>query len=200
MDGNQQSGFTGIRFLLENPAVEAAVIELSGDWPLEFGHPCDGYDVLAVPNVQCTPIEIDGSPSSGQASQMMVELLTRARYAVVLNADDPGCVALLEQVAPGARLVLIASDAQNQTLVAHREGGGEALILARRPSGTWAIHAIGPTETPLMRLPIALTASNGSNETNTLIALAVAGVQGVSWATACAAMESFYQVPEALVA
>ncbi|MES2191258.1 MAG: hypothetical protein V4454_14140 [Pseudomonadota bacterium] len=197
--GNEPSSFLGASFLLENPAVEAAVMGLSSDWPLEFGHPCDQYDVVAIPRVQ-RGLGIDGTQVPGEGAALMRELLSRARDVVVLNADDSGCLEMLDHASPGVRLILVSSDDQNPAIRTHRELGGEALFMARLSTGACVIHAAGSVLTPLMGVSTVSSTNRGLEETNVLIALAVAGAQGLDRAAACHAMKSFTHSPEPLQA
>ena len=59
-----------------------------------FGHPCDRYDVAALLNVQDDHIGVDGIDTVEQMAELKAEVLQRARHAVVVNADDPLCMAM----------------------------------------------------------------------------------------------------------
>ena len=194
------SGFPGGRMLLDDPAVQAAVIEMPRKGLLVFGHPCDRYDVAALLNVQADHIGVDGIETLDQMAELKAQVLARARHAVVVNADDPRCLAMRARAAPGVRHILVARDGHNPALQAHREAGGEGLFVQRLQSQDWVVHAEGAAQTPLMRLadmPATLNGLLRFNESNALFAMALAGAQGLPWATVCEAMAGFASTPEA---
>lgn len=188
------SGFPGARMLLDDPAVQAAVIEMPRKGLLAFGHPCDRYDVAALLNVQADHIGVDGIETVDQMAELKAQVLARARHAVVVNADDPRCLAMRARAAPGVRQILVAREGHHPALLAHREGGGEAVFVDQVGREAWAVHARGAAQTPLMPLSAIPATKSGLlrfNENNALFAMALAGAQGLPWDTVRRAMASF---------
>ena len=102
------SGFPGARILLNDPAVEVAIIEMPRKGLIIFGHPCDRYDVAALLNIQDDHLGSLGIDTLDQMAELKSEVLQRARQAVVVNGDDPACVPMLAAIAgsPGSAPVL----------------------------------------------------------------------------------------------
>lgn len=136
---DDHAGYHGGRVLLLDPAVEAAVMEIPVAGVLETGHPCDRYDVVAV-------FGLDGQGVSGAA-----EVAARAGVAVVLNADDPGCLACDD--GPAARRILVSEDPVRPAVTEHRRRGGRAVLVGSLDGCSWLVLADGDTELPLM--PVA---------------------------------------------
>jgi cyanophycin synthetase len=194
------SGFPGARMMMDDPALEVAVIEMPRKGLLVFGHPCDRYDVAALLNVQADHIGVDGIETLDQMAELKAQVLARARQAVVVNADDARCLAMRKRAAPGVRHILVARGGDNPAVLAHRAQGGEAMFLAQVHQESWVVHAAGAAQTPLMRLSAIPATMNGLlrfNETNALFAMALAGAQGVCWDTVCQAMTIFRHSPQA---
>jgi cyanophycin synthetase len=192
------SGYPGGRILLEDPAVEAAVIELPRKGLILFGHPCDRYDVGALLNVQDDHIGVDGIDSMEQMAELKAEVLERATAAVVINADDPLCLAMRTR-AGTQRQILVVRDSSNPAVEEHRAIGGEAVFISSHHSTPWIVLAEGATETlllPLHDIPATMNGLLRFNEVNALFAAALAWAQGVPPATIRTALGSFANTPE----
>jgi cyanophycin synthetase len=191
------SGHPGAQLLLNDPAVQAAVFEMPRKGLLVFGHPCERYDVAALLNIQDDHIGVDGVNSRAQMAELKSQVLARAHDAVVINAEDPLCLAMRPR-APATRLVLVAREGSNASLQAHREAGGEAIFIAAVAGVRWAVWASGLAQTPLLPLGAIPATLNGLlpfNESNALFAMALARVQGLEWAAIVAAMGRFQNSP-----
>lgn len=175
------SGFPGGRILLADPRVEAAVIEMPRKGLIRFGFPFDVCSVAALLNVQDDHIGLDGIQSLDEMARLKSEVLARARDAVVVNAEDPRCLAVLGQaVAP--RHILFALSSTCPALEVHRQGGGDAVLLEMREGERWIVVAQGMTGIPLMpirEIPATLDGYLPFNEANALGAVALGWAQGV---------------------
>ena len=193
------SGLPGARMLLADPAVEAAVLEMPRKGLIRFGHACDEYDVAALLNVQDDHIGSDGIESLQQMAELKAEVLQRARRAIVINADDDLCLAMRPRAGTDRHL-MVARDAGNPALSAHRQAGGESVFTAIRDDGqVGIILATGMHEIPLMPLHAVPATMNGLlkfNEQNALFAIAIAWAQGVSPEVIRRAMAGFSNTPE----
>lgn len=192
------SGYPGARMLLDDPAVEAAVIEMPRKGLIHFGHPCDRYDVAALLNVQNDHIGVDGIHTLEQIARLKAEVLTRAQIAVVVNADDPLCLAMLA-FAGTQRHILVARTSSVPALQAHLAQAGEAVFTQVHEGQSWVVLAHGATQTPLMPLSEIPATMNGllkNNESNALFAVALAWAQGISLALIRKALASFSITPE----
>jgi len=193
------SGHPGGRILLEDPAVEAAVIEMPRKGLIRFGHPCDRYDVAVLLNVQDDHIGVDGINSLEEMAYLKAEVLERATQAIVVNAEDPLCLAMRER-ARAPRHILVARDVVTPALREHLQSGGHAVFAQVLHQGIpWIVLAEGTAQAPLMPLADIPATMNGLlrlNEINALFAPALAWAQGVAPETICAALASFANTAE----
>lgn len=131
------TGLTGARIILEDPGVEAAVLELPGVAVRAAGHPCDRYDVVLL---------LDGWRGEDPGAHTVDEFPRRAGRALVLDADAADAAT----AAPGRHL-LVAAGPDGRAVAEHRRAGGEAVFTARRDDGqNWIVLALGPIEHPLV--------------------------------------------------
>lgn len=175
------SGYPGGRIILTDPATEVAIIELPRKGLIYFGHPCDSYDVAALLNVQDDHLGSDGIRTLQQMAELKAEVLARARQAVVVNADDPLCLAMLARAGTD-RHILVTTDPAAGPVAAHLAGGGEAVFLADHDGARWIVLAAAAGRIPLM--PVAgMPAARGGllrfNVSNAMFAAALAWAQGV---------------------
>jgi len=141
------SGLPGARLLLQEPSVQAAVLEIPEHSLARQGQPCDRYDVVAVLNVA------QGAEGTVQPrAQRKSEVLSRARRAVVLNAADPWCLAM-RKVIKAPRQILVAADPQTPALQEHLQQGGPAVFVQMHDGAEWIVLAEGAAQTRLMPLP-----------------------------------------------
>ena len=118
----------------------------------------------------------------------------RARHAVVINADDPLCLAMLEHAKPGVRQILVASGELHPAVEAHLAASGQAIFVARVGSEPWVVWADGAAQSPLIRLAVIPDATNGllrTHDTHVLFAMALASAQGPPWPIVCRAVVGF---------
>lgn len=155
------SGLLGATVLLNDPAVESAVIELDDEHLAEFGHPCDRYDVVAL---------MDSPTDPG-------ETLRRAVRAVVLDAEGqpPG------PPVPEVRRILVSADPAASH--AHRAAGGDAVFLETSDGARWLTLASGES-----RIRLAAVDGPDLEARAAMFAAAVAWAQGVDPATIVAVL------------
>lgn len=176
------SGYPGGRMLLEDSAVEAAVIEMPRKGLVYFGHPCDCYDVAALLNVQDDHIGVDGINSLEEMARLKASVLERATQAVVINAEDPLCLAM-RQYTRAPKHILVARDSSTPALRDHLGQGGAGVFAQVRNGTAWIVLAEGLTQLFLMPLEDIPATMNGLlpvNEINALFAAALAWAQGIS--------------------
>lgn len=185
------SGYPGARIILNDPAVQAAVLEMPRKGLIVFGHACDRYDVAALLNIQNDHIGVDGVYSLAEMAELKAEVLQRATNAVVINADDPLCMAMRGRSGTD-RHILVACD--RVSVAEHRSGGGEAVYLAERDGQRWIVLASGERETGLMpvdEIPATMHGLLRFNESNAMFAAALAWAQGVESAVIRRALGTF---------
>jgi len=192
------SGYPGGRILLKDPAVEAAVIEMPRKGLIVFGHPCDSYDVAALLNVQNDHIGVDGINTLEEMAMLKAGVLERAANAIVVNAEDPLCLAMREY-ASAPRHILVARDPLLPALLCHLNEGGAGVYEQMLDGRSWIILAEGASRSPLMPLEEIPATMNGLlrfNETNALFAAALAWAQGIPQESIRKAMATFTSSPE----
>lgn len=187
------SGHPGARMILNDPGVQAAAFEMPRKGLIYFGHPCDRYDVGALLNVQDDHIGVDGIETLQQMAELKAEVLTRARHAAVVNADDPLCVAMLTRAGTD-RHILVSGSPDNPVVAGHRRSGGEAAYIDVRDGRRCIVLATGDGDEVLMALNDVPATRNGLlrfNETNAMFAAAIAWAQGLDRQVIRAGLGSF---------
>lgn len=187
------SGQPGARMILNDPAVQAAVLEMPRKGLIYFGHHCDRYDVAALLNVQDDHLGVDGIDTLRQMAELKAEVLERATQAIVVNAEDPLCLAMRARSGT-RRHILVARTPHTPAVVEHRRRGGEAVFLDDRQGRPWIILATGATETDLMPVhdvPATLDGLLVVNETNAMFAAALAWAHGIGNETTRRALSTF---------
>ncbi|MFO1059196.1 MAG: Mur ligase family protein [Dongiaceae bacterium] len=130
------AGGVWARELLLNPLVEAGVFELARGGLLKDGMVIDDVEVGAVLNVRDNHIGMDGIADRGQLARIKGIVARRARRMLVLNAEDPLCLAMRDGARAG-RLCLVARDAAAPALSDHLAAGGCGVFL--RGAGEQAV-------------------------------------------------------------
>jgi cyanophycin synthetase len=191
------SGFPGAKILLDDPVVEVAVIEMPRKGLIRFGHACDRYDVAVLLNVQDDHIGVDGINSLEEMAWLKAEVLERASRAIVVNADDPLCLAMRSRTG-APRHILVSRNAQTPALRMHLDEGGHGVFVQLHYGHPWLVFAEGAVQTPLMPLADIPATMNGLlrfNEFNALFAAALAWAGGVSSDNIRAALSTFANTP-----
>jgi cyanophycin synthetase len=192
------SGQPGAAILLQDSAIEAAVIEMPRKGLLCFGHPCDRYDVAALLNVEDDHIGVNGIETLEQMAELKSQVLERATRAVVINAEDALCLKMREK-ASAPRHILVARDGNNAAINLHTAGGGDAVFIQDINDSPWLIFARGKVLTPIIQLsdiPATLGGLLRFNQTNALFAAALAWSQDLKLTDIINGLGSFYNSPE----
>ena len=187
------SGFPGANILLDDPSVEAAIIEMPRKGLIYFGHPCDRYDVAALLNIQNDHIGVDGVQSLEEMARLKAQVIERATDAVVVNAQDALTLAMLA-FSKAPRHILVSAQEDAPGLCAHLQTGGEGVFLQVHQGERWIVHAQGPRITfvlPIKDVPATVGGSYGVNCVNALFAVALAWAQGLPLASIRQGMSSF---------
>jgi cyanophycin synthetase len=187
------AGPRGFNMIARNPNVDAIVAEVARGALIRRGVAFQDCDVAVVTNVTTDHLGEFGVTSLEDMARVKEVLAQRATGTLVLNADDPLCLAM----APRARarevcLVTMAEDCPAAT--AHVAAGGRCARLAMR-GGREVLLLCGP-EGELEILPsAALPASLGGlarhNLQNALFAAALAQGLGVALEHIRAALAAF---------
>ena len=122
----------GASIVLRDATVTAAVLETARGGIVKTGLYVDRCDVAALLNVDRDQIGMDGVETLDDMVETKRKVLDVARKAVVLNADDPRCLALAEEFKPRLRTILFSKSPETAAIRGHVAAGGEVLFLAKR--------------------------------------------------------------------
>jgi cyanophycin synthetase len=185
------SGPASARSVLQNPRVEAAVLETARGGILRAGLGFDRCDVAVVTNIaegdHLGIADIDTPEQLALVKRTIVEVVVPTG-AAVLKADDP-LVAAMASACRGA-VVFFARDPDHPVLVRHREQNGR-VAFARDGH---LILAEGDQEIPLVsldRVPLTHGGRIGFQVENALAAAAAAWSLGVPCERIRVGLETF---------
>ena len=121
------TGYWSARTVLASPDVEFAVLETARGGILKRGLAFDRCDIGMVLNVSPDHLGLDGVDTIEDLAQVKAVVPLSASRAVVLNAEDPLCVAMARRVHPDVEIVFFSMEADNPVLLRHLEEGGRAV-------------------------------------------------------------------------
>lgn len=150
----------GASIVLRDPTVTAAVLETARGGIVKTGLYVDRCDVAALLNIERDQIGMDGVETLDDMVAVKRKVVDVARKAVVLNADDPRCLALADEFKPRLRTILFSKSAETSAIRSHLASGGEALFLAKRDGRETIVVASASNEIPLLA-PDEIPATNG---------------------------------------
>ncbi|MCW7537385.1 cyanophycin synthetase [Aquabacterium sp. A7-Y] len=134
MDGDC-SGYWSAQVVLSDPDVDAAVLETARGGILKRGLGFDRCEVAVVLNIAADHLGQDGVETLEELARVKSVVADAATGAVVLNAEDPHCVAMAEGVRRGAEIIYYSMDPHHLVLARHLRGGGRAVVL--RQGSIW---------------------------------------------------------------
>jgi cyanophycin synthetase len=123
------TGYWSARTVLSSPDVDFAVLETARGGILKRGLAFDRCDIGMVLNVSPDHLGLDGVDTIEDLAQVKAVVPLAASRAVVLNAEDPLCVAMARRVHPDVEIVYFSMEADNPILLRHLEEGGRAVYL-----------------------------------------------------------------------
>ncbi len=190
------AGVTGARMVLHNPEIDIAVLETARRGIITRGLAVDWCDVGAVLNIDDDHIGTDGVRDIEDLARVKSLVAMAARKLVVLNADDPRCVAMAGRSA--AQRICYVTMAPDHGAIAkpHIASGGMAVSLrpdkADDRGSSIEFHNNGQTTKilPLSGLPTAMNGKAMHNVQNAMFALAIAHGLGASFAHIRAGLEA----------
>jgi cyanophycin synthetase len=121
------TGPAGAARVFEEPGIDVGVLETARGGILLRGLGYESNDVSIVTNISADHLGLHGVYSVEELAKVkqVVAAVTRPNGMVVLNADDPLVIAMLEGVR--GRPFLISRNRSNPTLASHVAAGGWAL-------------------------------------------------------------------------
>jgi cyanophycin synthetase len=170
--------------VLDDPAVEAAVLETARGGILRGGLGYDRADVAVVTNITADHLGVDGICGLDELAEVkaLVAEAIRPGATLILNAQDPRAVALanrpaVRQMRPVIRYFSL--DGRNPAVVGHRLSGGMTCELA----GGQLVETRGGEQTALLAVADLPGAAGGAAThvvANALAAIAACRALGVS--------------------
>lgn len=176
------SGGSGARVVLGDPLVEAAVLETARGGIISGGLAFDWCNVSAVLNVSDDHLGLQGIDSLDEMAAVKRCVAQAARDLVVLNADDPRCLAMAA-LKPAGRTCLFTLDAQHPALTAQLAAGGRAVVAEPWDGAETLVLRHGSDAEPLIAttaIPATLGGAARHNLQNAMAAAALALGLGLS--------------------
>lgn len=129
VDEGDCTGYWSARMVLAAPQVQAAVLETARGGLLKRGLGFDRCDVAVMLNVSADHLGMDGVHSVAELAEVKAVVVRSAGRAVVLNAEDPHCVAMAHGLRRGVEVLYFSMNAENPVLLRHLARGGRAVYL-----------------------------------------------------------------------
>ncbi|MEE8439330.1 MAG: Mur ligase family protein, partial [Micropepsaceae bacterium] len=178
------AGPKGHAIALCDPTVTAAVLETSRGALLRKGTYLDHCDVAALTNVGREHIGMNGIETLDDLAKLKRKVLDAARKAVVLNAEDPRCLALAAEFSPNIRTILYSRNGETEALREHLRRGGEVVFLSKEDGPEAIVAAKGSEVTRLAKsaeLPSTAGGIFWPQTTNAMAATALAMGLGIAF-------------------
>jgi cyanophycin synthetase len=175
------AGYDGARLALRDPRTTAAVLETARGGILRYGLYLDRCDAGALLNVAAEQIGIDGVDTLDQMAAVKRRVTDAARRAVVLNADDPRCAALIPAYDP-RRVIAFATNPSRASAAQLLLTGGRA-ISVDPATGAIQLLRLGLPAESLVRIdevPACFGGIAAHNVSNAMAAAALAVGLGVA--------------------
>ena len=189
--GDSAAGTAGVR-LLRDPSVTAGVFEMARGALIAEGTGVDRVDVAAVLNVLDNHVGLDGVPDRAGMARVKRRVAESARDRVVLNADDPLCLAMREGLT--ARVCLVSQHADCPEGLRHLADGGVFAHPELREGTAWLVLREGTRtigEMPAASIPATWGGAFRPAIANALFAMTLAHAMLVDFAAIRRALEAF---------
>jgi len=154
------AGPKGHAIVLRDPTVTAAVLETASDALRRWGMYLDLCDVAALINVDHDYVGINGIETPDDMVGLKRKVLEVARKSVILNADDPLCLAMAADFTAKIRTILFSRNAKSAAIQEHLLLGYEAVFLGNEDGQETIVVAIGTQVTPVVKT-VDLPATTG---------------------------------------
>lgn len=171
-----EAGVLGAIEVLSSPEIEAAVLETARGNLANAGVAFDQVDVGACLNIADDHLGLEGIETLDQMAVHKRQVIERSVRAIVLNAEDPLCVAMREHTT-AREVILFACNPDHPEVTAHVRDGGCAVVVDEfnnRPSIILK-HAQG-VAVPVMAVADIPATKDGAVLHNVYNALAAVGI------------------------
>jgi UDP-N-acetylmuramyl tripeptide synthase len=187
------AGGWAVQSLLTDPRVDAAVFEIARGGLLKFGMVVDRVDVGAILNIRDNHLGTDGVASREQMAKVKSVVARSATQMVVLNVEDPLCLAM-QPLVRAARLCLVGTNVLQPEVAAHMRSGGCAAVLAGSGANERIVlreRSSVVAEIPTAAIPATLGGAHRAKVWNALFATAIAHGMEVPAVTIVRALSAF---------
>ncbi|HEV7823026.1 MAG TPA: Mur ligase family protein, partial [Burkholderiales bacterium] len=184
------SGYWSAQSVLAAPDIDAAVLEVARGGILKRGLGFKACDVAVVLNVDRDHLGQDGITDIEGIARVKAVVADSATRTVVLNADDPHCIAMAQDLPRKIEVIYFSMSYNNGVIVNHLENGGRALCLA----GDSIVQRSASHDDFLVQaaaLPVTLGGAARHNVANALAALAALLGGGFNTGAALSALQGF---------
>jgi cyanophycin synthetase len=175
------TGPQSAQMVLRDPAVSVAVLETARGGMLRAGLGYRQPDVACCLNVAADHLGLGGIDTLDQLAEVKRIPIEVAREAVVLNADDPHCLAMAD-FSQAKHIWYVTTNPKNSLVREHIRAGGKAVALEDGINGQMvAIYDRG-AHIPLLwthLIPATLEGKALHNVQNAMFAAAMAHAMGV---------------------
>jgi cyanophycin synthetase len=193
VDETDSAHYFGAAKVLEHPAVTAAVLEVARGGLRSHGRYVDRCDVAALLNIENEQVGMDGIDTLDAMARHKQQVIDAARKAVVLNADDWRCAAMVFDY-PRERVTLFSLHPEQPVCAEHLRQGGALVTLAGsgpRAAIVFRRGAASERVVAVADLPSALGGAVAHNVRNAMAAIALASGLGIGSDVIAAALSTF---------
>ena len=188
------AGISGATLVFGDRRCDVAVLETARGGIITRGLAFDSCEVAALTNIGEDHLGEHGVETAEQMARHKAKLLRVAEKAVVLNANDPLCLAQREGLR-AERIVLAAPEGANEETDRHLAEGGEVFLLETRRGGVLQLVLLQGAERikilSAKDLPATLGGAAPYNAKNALFAAALARAMGQPLDTIRAGLRAF---------
>jgi cyanophycin synthetase len=193
IDPSDSAHYFGAAKVLRHSAVTAAVLEVARGGLLSHGRYVDRCDVAALLNIGNEQVGIDGIDTLDAMARHKQQVIDAARRAVVLNADDPRCLAMASDYSR-ARVTLFTLHPEQSSCAEHLRRGGALVMVAGSDARAAIVYRCGSASERILAvadLPSALGGAVQHNLSNAMAAVALAKGMGIESAVIARALSTF---------
>ncbi len=193
IEQGDMSGRNGHHRVFESKEVGLAVLETARGGILSSGFTFDASDISVCTNVTADHLGEYGIETLEQMADVKRLALARARTAVVLNADDPHCRTMAENL-PGRRLYWCSLELGAADIERAGLDGDRFLVLEDRGGLEWIVSCDAGIRTDVMAvndIPATFDGVARHNVINAMEAIAAALAYGTDPSVVRSAMAAF---------
>ncbi len=179
VEAGDLTGPHGARMVLQNPDVDAAVLETARGGMMLRGVGYESNDASVITNISSDHLDLHGIHTLPELAEVKSVLtrMTRPEGTVILNADDDLVAAMARRV--HARVWLFSMAPRSVRIRRHLSAGGTGFLV----HDGWLMECHGPTRQPIVAvadIPTTLQGLARHNVANALAAAAAARAMGAS--------------------